>query len=93
MAQISRLLALATVVILLQVQGEKTFQGALIKVDVDMHVLTVRGADEQELYFTYSEDTKVVGPAKDAQSPGATLKITYHVEGSSNVATRIEVLP
>jgi len=76
---------------------DKAFQGTLVKVDTDMHMLTAKAADGKETYFSYTDDTKVVGPAKDVQGltgkPGANLKITYHTEGESNRATRIEVLP
>jgi hypothetical protein len=77
--------------------ADKSFQGTLVKVDTDMRVLTAKGADGKEMYFNYEDDTKVVGPAKDVQGlsgkPGANLKITYHIDGAANRASRIEMLP
>ena len=109
MKRISKCLAIAVITILVGAyasiamgaqekgQAEKTFQGTLVKVDTDMHMLTVKAADGKETYFSYTDDTKVVGPAKDVQGltgkPGANLKILYQVEGESNRATRIEILP
>jgi len=107
MRHVSKCLALAVVIVVFgtyagatigtQVQGDKTFQGTLVKVDTDARILTATGADGKEMYFNYEIDTKVVGPAKDVQGlsgkPGANLKITYHVDGAVNRATRIEMMP
>jgi hypothetical protein len=78
-----------------QAQDDRTFQGTLVKVDTDMHMLTVKAADAKEWVFSYTDDTKVIGPARDVQGltgkPGAMLKVTFHIEGLANRATRIEV--
>jgi hypothetical protein len=80
-----------------QAQEDKAFQGTLVMVDAEKHMLTVKAADDKEWFFSYTDDTKVIGPAKDVEGltgkPGANLKITYHIEGLANRATRIEVLP
>jgi len=80
-----------------QPMTEKAFQGTLVSVDANMHMLTASGTDGKRVTFAYSDDTKVTGPAKDVEAltgkPGAKLKISYRVDGESNIATRIEVQP
>jgi hypothetical protein len=80
-----------------QVQQEKAFQGTLLKVDPDNHMLTVKAADSKEWIFIYGSDTRVIGPAKDVEGltgkPGVNLTITYHIEGLVNRATQVEIMP
>jgi hypothetical protein len=80
-----------------QVQQERAFQGTLLKVDPDNHMLTVKAADLKEWIFIYGEDTRVIGPAKDVDGltgkPGVNLKISYHIEGLVNRATQVEIMP
>jgi len=112
MRNISTCLAMAVVILVIgvgvnaaagpqapaQPQDDRVFQGTLVKVDADTHMITVRATDAKEWVFTYTDDTKVLGPAKDVEGglmgkPGANLKITFHIEALANRATRIEVLP
>ena len=77
---------------------EKVFEGTLVRVDADAHMLTATGADSKEWQFTYTDRTQVSGPEKNVQglagNPGAKLKISYRVaEKGANEATRIEILP
>jgi hypothetical protein len=80
-----------------QIQQNSAFQGTLLKVDADNHMLTVKAVDNKEWVFIYTDETKVIGPAKDVEGltgkPGVNLKITYHVENLANRATQIEVVP
>ena len=109
MRTISTLLAIAIVIMVTNVfttaaiggaqalpQETRTFQGTLIMVDADKYTLTVRAADAKEWVFTYTDETKVIGPAKDVEGltgkPGANLKITYHIERLANRATQIEIV-
>jgi hypothetical protein len=69
-----------------------------VKVDADTHSLTVMGADNKPLQFTYTDKTVVAGPEKNIQGlagkAGAKLRITYKAgEKGANEATRIEILP
>ena len=78
-----------------QAQQEKAFEGALVKVDTDAHMLTAKGADNKDWQFSYNEKTQIMGPEKTIQGlagkAGAKLRITYKVEQGANQATRIEV--
>jgi len=78
-------------------QEEKMFQGLLVRIDTDARVLMVKGPDNKDLQFIYTEQTEIVGPEKTVQGlatkSGAKLKITYIVQRAMNHATRIEVLP
>ena len=78
-----------------QAQEEKVFEGALVRIDTNAKMLTVKGTDDKEWQFTYTDATQVMGPDRSIQGlagkSGAALKITYRVEQGKNHATRIEV--
>jgi hypothetical protein len=80
-----------------QAQEEKAFEGALIRIDSNAHMLVAKGSDDKEWQFTYTEATQVTGPEKSVQGlagkPGSLLKITYRVEQGKNIATHIDVAP
>jgi hypothetical protein len=76
-------------------QPEQILEGALVAIDVSTHVLTVKGADNKEIQFTFTADTPVVGADNGVQGltgkTGTRLKVHYKVQGESRMATRIEV--
>jgi hypothetical protein len=75
-------------------QQEKAFQGILVKVDSDAKTLSVRGADNKDMVFHYTDKTQVVGSENVqglAGKSGTKLNITYTVERGANNATRIEM--
>ena len=75
-------------------QQERQFQGTLVKVDPDAHMITAKGADEKEWQFSYSDKTEVVGGEKTqglTGKAGSQLKITYMVDKGINQAIRIEI--
>src|SRR5262245_28891756 len=77
-------------------QAEKSFSGTLTKVDTEKRIVTVKGTGNQpEMTFMYDEKTQVTGAEKTvqglAEKSGAELKITYREQGTSLIATRIEV--
>jgi hypothetical protein len=78
-----------------QAQEEKVFEGVLVRIDTNAKMLTVKGPDDKDWLFTYTDATQVMGPDRTIQGlagkPGAPLKITYRVEQGKNQATRIEV--
>jgi hypothetical protein len=81
-----------------QAQQEKIFEGALLKVDADAHMLTATGPDNKEWSFTYTDRTQVTGAEKSVQGlagkAGAKLRIMYRAaERGANEATHIEILP
>ena len=74
--------------------GEKVFQGQLAKVDADAKSITVIGPGNQEMTFSYTEATQVLGADKGVQGlagkSGAELKITYRDAAGKHLATKIE---
>ena len=78
-----------------QAPTERTFQGTLVSVNADSHMLIAKDADNKETRFMWADDTQVIGPEKTIQGlagkTGAKLTINYKVERGQNQATRIEV--
>ena len=76
-------------------QQEKAFQGILVKVEGDAKTLTVRGPDNKDMVFHYTDKTQVIGSENVqglAGKSGTKLNITYTVERGANNAMRIEML-
>jgi hypothetical protein len=75
--------------------AERTFDGQLAKVDTTAKTLTVKGTDNKEMTFSYTDQTQVTGGEKNVQGlsakTGTQVKVNYHVEKGANIATRIEV--
>jgi Cu/Ag efflux protein CusF len=73
----------------------KTATGELSKVDVAKKEITIKGADNKDMVFTYSDATQMTGVEGGAQGltgkTGATLRVTYQERGGANLAARIEV--
>ena len=74
--------------------AEKVFQGQLAKVDADAKQIIVKGANNQEMTFDYTEATQVLGPERNVQGlagkTGADLKISYRDAAGKHLATKIE---
>jgi hypothetical protein len=78
-----------------QAQADKTFEGQLTKVDANAKTISVKGS-AAEMMFRYTDQTQVLGSAKDVQGlagkTGTPLKVTYREAGANSyIATRIEV--
>ena len=80
----------------------KTATGQLAKVDVDAKEITIKGADNKDMVFTYTDATQMTGVEGGAQGltgkSGATLRVTYHGErrgqsGVENRSSREKVTP
>ena len=73
----------------------KTATGTLSKVDVAAKEITIKGSDNKDIVFTYTDATQMSGVEGGAQGltgkSGATLRVTYQERGGANLATRIEV--
>lgn len=71
--------------------------GELIAIDVNTKTLVLKTSTGNEMKFSYSDETVIVGGEKGAAglatSAGSILKVTYDVHGTANVALKIEVLP
>jgi uncharacterized protein involved in copper resistance len=77
--------------------ADKSYQGQLSKVDANTKEITVKGADNKEMIFTYSDKTQMTGidnaPQGLSGKMGSTLKITYQESRGTNLATRVELVP
>ncbi len=74
---------------------EKTFDGQLMKVDAAAKSISVKGPDNKEMTFRYTDQTQVIGENSVqglTGKAGAELKISYQEERGRNVATKIEVV-
>jgi Cu/Ag efflux protein CusF len=73
----------------------KTATGELAKVDVAAKEITIKGSDNKEMVFTYTDATQMTGVEGGAQGltgkTGTTLRVTYQERGGANLASRIEV--
>jgi|SRR5687767_7226883 len=73
----------------------QTATGQLAKVDATAKEITLKGADNKEMIFTWSDATQITGVEGGAQGlagkAGATLRVTYVSKGGANLASRIEV--
>ena len=76
--------------------AEKTLSGQLTKVDTTAKLISVKGPDEKEMIFSYTDDTQVISPEKTVQGlsgkAGAQLRISYREERGTNMATKIELV-
>jgi hypothetical protein len=72
----------------------KVFEGTLLSADATARLITLKAGD-QEMQFSYTEQTEVVGPQKDGQpvavKQGSRLKVYYLEADKGRVATKIEV--
>jgi len=79
-----------------KIQTDKTMNGELMKVDTAAKVISLKGPDQKEALFRYSDETQVLSADKTVQGlagkTGAQLRISYREERGSNWATKIEVL-
>ena len=70
--------------------------GQLISVDESAKTLAVKTSSEDEVKFSYTDKTVIVGAEKVASGlAGAGSEVTVHYDshGTAKVATRIEVRP
>jgi Cu/Ag efflux protein CusF len=73
--------------------AEKTYAGTLAKVDLAAKEIIVKGTDNKEMVFTFTDKTQMSGvenPQGLNGKTGANLKVTYR-EGPGNPASKIEV--
>jgi hypothetical protein len=79
-----------------KIQADKTMNGELMKVDTAAKVISLKGPDQKEALFRYSDETQVVSADKTVQGlagkTGAQLRISFKEERGANWATKIEVL-
>jgi hypothetical protein len=77
--------------------AKKTFDGQLLKVDVETKTIEVRGTDNRAMRFLYTDQTEIVGAQNGAQGLSSTLgtriKVEYTEKSGIATASKIEVLP
>jgi Cu/Ag efflux protein CusF len=80
-----------------QAPADKNYQGQLAKVDATARQITVKGADNKEMIFTYNDKTQMTGidnaPQGLSGKMGSTLRITYQESRGTNLASKVEVVP
>lgn len=81
-----------------QQQAARTAEGELLRVDAENKMFAIRSAaTNQEQQFKYTDDTEVTGERRNieglATMAGAKVKVEYKTEGTSAVATKIDIQP
>jgi hypothetical protein len=75
---------------------QKVVEGQLMKVDATAKSISVKPATGAEMLLTYDDQTQVIGQEKTIQGlagkSGSPVKVSYRQQGTSNLATRIEIL-
>jgi hypothetical protein len=75
----------------------KTAQGELLRVDAEKHMFWIKGADDKEMEFGYTDDTEVTGEAENVEGlsteAGSRVSVEYRTEGENAVATKIAIQP
>jgi len=71
--------------------------GEIVSVDTNTKTIVVKSGGDNDIKFSYSEETEIVGADKGieglATKAGANVTVTYTVHGTANVAVKIEVKP
>jgi len=75
-------------------EAQTTLSGELTRVNPDAKMFTVKNATG-EIQFEYSDQTMVTGAQKSVAGLGTAngeqVTVTYRVDGTKNMATKIEV--
>lgn len=75
---------------------EKTMDGQLLNVDKNARLISVRGPDQKEAMFNYSDDIRVISPDKTMQGlvgkSGAEVRIRYREDRGVKLAISIELI-
>ena len=75
----------------------KTAQGELLRVDAETKMFWIKGADDKEQQFSYTEATEVTGEAENVEGlsgeAGTRVTVDYRSEGEKAVATKIAIHP
>ena len=71
------------------------FEGELLNIDATAKWITVKGAGDREMKFTFTDRTQIVGATDGVQGlatkKGTRVKVQYTTQGENHTATRIEV--
>jgi hypothetical protein len=76
-----------------QAQQDKVFQGQLTNIDANTKVISVKGPNNVEMTFEYTDATQVIGSDKNVQGLAGTtaeVKVTYRDAAGKHIATKIE---
>jgi len=80
-----------------KVQDIKTVEGMLMGIDQNSRVLTVKAGDN-EMQFSYTEQTQLVAPPPDSDGKpavvkqGAKVRVHYTEDEKAKIASKIEIL-
>src|ERR1041385_3916779 len=67
-------------------------EGGLARYENVQRILWIKTDDSTEMQFSYTAETSLVGPNKPLQI-GDRLKVFYEVDGKTNRAMRVELVP
>jgi hypothetical protein len=88
-------LALLSPVAQVYAQQASMASGQLVKVDTTAQMLTIRAANNQQMAFNYTKDTKVTGSDQGvaglATQSGVNVTVHYQTQGQNKIATEIDV--
>ena len=77
-----------------QAQQSMSMEGELLRVDVDAKHFWVRSA-EGEKQFSFNDDTEITGEGRNVEGlatmAGTRVKVEYKAEGTTAVATKIDI--
>jgi hypothetical protein len=78
-----------------QAEQSTTVQGELLKVDTTAKTLSIKTATMPEMEFHYNDMTKITGAQRGAAGlgtmTGSQVTVQYRKDGTSNLATSIDV--
>src|SRR5262245_29774294 len=75
-------------------KDEKIFEGLLMDIDNNAHILTLKEGD-REMQFSFTDQTEVVVPDKDKPTvvaQGTKMRVHYMEQEKTNIATKIEII-
>jgi hypothetical protein len=76
--------------------AERVFEGQLTEVDVDAKQMTVKGANDIEMAFEFTDATEIAGADDSVQGlagkTGIQVKVTYRESEGKGTATKIEII-
>jgi hypothetical protein len=79
-----------------RVVTEEIMDGQLLNVDRNAKLISVRGPDQKETIFNYSDDTQVISPERTVQGlvgkPGSQVRLRYREDRGVRLAISIELV-
>jgi hypothetical protein len=74
----------------------KSFEGQLMKIDIQLKSIDVRGVDGKEVKFMYTDKTEIVGAQAEqglTGTIGTRVRVDYTEKSGIKTASKIQVIP